>query len=146
MNIDERLDRLTMVVERMAEDYQRFDRFVERMTERHEALSQAVELLVSMHKEHESQIETNRHEFQEHKRLVTGAIESIAETNRRLATLMVKMDNEQARQSAEQARLSGEQQQDRKEFRDVMMRLSVIAEAHQDSLDDHEKRFGGNSK
>ncbi len=103
--------------------------------ERLEALTQSIELLVSMHNDHERHFEEHRKEFAEqrkefaeHKRLVTGAIESIAETNRQLAQMLAGMRSEQV--------------QDRGEFRDAMMRLSVIAEAHQDTLDDHEKRLG----
>jgi hypothetical protein len=121
MNIDERLDRLAI--------------FVERMAEKHDGLNHSVELLVSMHNEHERIFQEHRNEFQEHKRLVGGAIESLAETNRQIG--------ETNRQLAQiMAGMRSEQQQDRQEFRDVMMRLSVIAEAHQDTLDDHEKRLG----
>lgn len=97
--------------------------------ERLEALTQSVELLVSMHNEHER-------EFREHKRLVGGAIESIAETNRQISET-----NRQLTQML--AGMRAEQLQDRQEFRDVIMRLSVIAEVHQETLDDHEKRLGG---
>ncbi len=103
--------------------------------ERLEALTQSVELLVSMHNEHERQFAEHQNQFAEHKRLVTGAIESIAETSRQL--------RENDRQLTQMlAAMRSEQQQDRHEFRDAMMRLSVIAEAHQDTLDDHEKRLG----
>ena len=110
--------------------------------ERLEALTQSIELLVSMHNDHERHFEEHqkefaeqRKEFAEHKRLVTGAIELIAETNRQLGET-----NRQLTQML--AGMRNEQLQDRGEFRDAMMRLSVIAEAHQDTLDDHEKRLG----
>ena len=121
MNIDERFEKLGL--------------FIEKLGEKHEGLSQSVELLVSMHKDHER-------EFAEHKRLVTGAIESIAQTNRQLTQMLAAMHDDQVRMHDEQVRMRSEQQQDRGEFRDAMMRLSVIAEAHQDTLDDHEKRLG----
>ena len=128
MNIDERLEKMGL--------------FMERLGERHEGLTQSVELLVSMHNEHKRQFEEHRKEFAEqrkdfaeNKRLVTGAIESIAETNRQLTQMLAAMRNDQVR-------MRDEQLQDRGEFRDAMMRLSVIAEAHQDTLDDHEKRLG----
>ena len=124
--------------------------------ERLEALTQSIELLVSMHNDHERHFEEHRKEFAEqrkefaeqrkefaeHKRLVTGAIESIAETNRQLGETDRKLAILIAGMHDDQVRMRSEQQQDRGEFRDAMMRLSVIAEAHQDTLDDHEKRLG----
>ncbi len=138
--------------------------------ERLEALTQSVELLVSMHNDHERHFEEHRKQFEErqkesaehqkqfgehqkqstehlkqstehlkqfaeYKRLVGGAIESIAETNRQLGE-----NNRVLTQML--AGMRNEQQHDRQEFRDAMMRLSIIAEAHQDTLDDHEKRLG----
>jgi chromosome segregation ATPase len=114
--------------------------------ERLEALTQSVELLAAMHKDHERQFEEQqrqfdeRHrqfeerqqQFEEHKRLVTGAIESIAETQRQLAENDRKLTQLVAGMSVEQ-----------KDLRDAIIRLSVIAEAHQDTLDDHEKRLAG---
>lgn len=121
MNIDDRLDRLEIVVERIAE--------------RHEGLSQSVELLVATHRDHES-------DFQEHKRIMAGVIESLHQNDLKLTAMLEGQQQILAAVSQEQQLARG----DRNEFRDAMMRLSVIAEAHQDTLDDHEKRFGGRGK
>ena len=106
--------------------------------ERLEALGQSMELLASFHKDHEEQFARHQRENEEYKRRLAAAIESIAETNRRLEENDGKlMEND--RKLSELIAGMGEGQ---RELRDAIMRLSIIAEAHQDTLDDHDKRLG----
>ena len=142
MNIDERLEALTQSIELLVSMHNDHERhFEEQRKECAEHRNQFAEHRnqFAEHRnqfaEHRNQFAEHRNQFAEHKRLVTGAIESIAETNRQLGET-----NRQLTQML--AGMRNEQLQDRGEFRDAMMRLSVIAEAHQDTLDDHEKRLG----
>ena len=105
--------------------------------ERLEALTQSIELLSLMHKDHESQ-------FEDHKRRISVVIESLASSQQELIASN-RQQAETNRQLAVIAASLREGQQDMRreqnDLREAIIRLSVIAEAHQDTLDDHDKRL-----
>ncbi len=122
--------------------------------ERLEALTQSIELLSLMHKDHESQ-------FEDHKRRISAVIESLAisqqelvESNRQQAernrqqSETNRQQSETNRQQAETNRqlavIAAGLREGQQDLREAVMRLSVIAEAHQDTLDDHGERLKRN--
>ena len=106
--------------------------------ERLEALGQSMELLACFHKDHEEQFARHQRDNEEHKRRLAAAIESIAETNRRLE----ENDRKLMENDGKLAQLIAGLNEGQQDLRDAVIRLSVIAEAHQDTLDDHDKRLG----
>jgi septal ring factor EnvC (AmiA/AmiB activator) len=87
--------------------------------------------------EHRRDFAEHRRDFAEHRRIMAAVVESIHQTtqqltenDRTLTALLVEMHEEQK-----------QTRQERTDLREAVMRLSVIAEAHQDKLDEHDEQL-----